>query len=216
MLAAILGYDELILRDLARRPRGPAARRADPPCRRARGRRSPGSCWPSRGARCSSRRCSTSTSSWRSSRICCGGRSGSTSSSSCCWRRSWAASSRPRPGRAGHPQPGGERPRRHARGRQPDDRDAQRRPSTRPTASGTSTRTPGDYVLLAHQRHRFWHGPGDARSALRAVLHDQGGGRGHRARPVDGLRLRHSEWRGTWLSKAFLGRGAASASTCPG
>ena len=39
-------------------------------------------------------------------------------------------------------------------------------------------------------RHRHRHGRSDAHADVRAVLHDQGAGQGHRPRPVDGLRLR--------------------------
>ena len=39
-------------------------------------------------------------------------------------------------------------------------------------------------------RHRHRHGRGDAHAHVRAVLHDQGAGQGHRPRPVDGLRVR--------------------------
>jgi PAS domain S-box-containing protein len=40
----------------------------------------------------------------------------------------------------------------------------------------------------ASQRHRSWHVAGDTSAHLRAVLHDQGGGQGHGAWAIHGLR----------------------------
>ena len=53
----------------------------------------------------------------------------------------------------------------------------------------------GAYVDAGGQRHRRRHGRGDARADLRAVLHDQAPWRGHRPRPLDGLRHRHAKRR---------------------
>ena len=43
------------------------------------------------------------------------------------------------------------------------------------------------------ERRRLRHGQGDAGAPVRAVLHHQGGGQGHRPRPGDGLRHRQAE-----------------------
>ena len=51
---------------------------------------------------------------------------------------------------------------------------------------------PGDYVAPRRHRHRRRHGRGHARARVRAVLHHQAGRQGHRARPVDGARLRRT------------------------
>ena len=53
----------------------------------------------------------------------------------------------------------------------------------------------GPHVLLAVSRHRPRHGRRGHQAPLRAVLHHQGGRRGHRARPRDGVRRRQAERR---------------------
>ena len=82
------------------------------------------------------------------------------------------------------------------RRRPADDRDRATSSSTRPTRGRTRARRPGRYVLLAVTRHR--HAAWTRRRAgahLRAVLHDQGAGQGHRPRAGDRLRHRQAERR---------------------
>ena len=62
-------------------------------------------------------------------------------------------------------EPGGQRARRHARGRQADDRDRERRARRGATPRSTSASTPGRYVMLAVTRHRHGHGRRDAARA---------------------------------------------------
>ncbi len=53
----------------------------------------------------------------------------------------------------------------------------------------------GRYARLSVSRHRHRHRRADARQAVRAVLHHQGTGQGHRAGAVDRLRHRQAERR---------------------
>ena len=56
------------------------------------------------------------------------------------------------------------------------------------------------------RRHRHRHSARDHREDFRAVFHHQGGGQGHRARPVDGLRHRQADRR-FHLRRLQSGRG---------
>jgi len=82
---------------------------------------------------------------------------------------------RSRPDRADHPESRRERSRRDAERRQPDSRDRQRRPRQRlrhrpSTSDAGAVRDAGDL------RHGHGHGPEDAASDLRTILHDQARG----------------------------------------
>ncbi|MCK7469486.1 MAG: hypothetical protein MZU95_00805 [Desulfomicrobium escambiense] len=97
---------------------------------------------------------------------------------------------RPDPG-----QPVRQRPRRHRRRGQGHHRDATTPPSTRPTAPTTPGFVPASTCMLAVSDNgcgmdQEMHG-----AALRAVLHHQGDGQGHRAGPGHGLRHRQAERR---------------------
>ena len=72
-------------------------------------------------------------------------------------------------------------------------------------AAGRACRSAAGRAVGA--RHRLRHGRIDARAHLRAVLHDQGGGQGHRPRAVDGVRHRHAVGRPTSRSRATIGSG---------
>src|SRR5581483_11785481 len=99
---------------------------------------------------------------------------------------------RPRPARAGDPEPGGERARRDAGRRQALDPDVERR--DRPALRGRARRrrarparaAPGD-------RQRRRDGRGDARARLRPLLHDQAAR--DRLRALDRVRDREAERR---------------------
>ena len=80
-------------------------------------------------------------------------------------------------------------------GRRRDDRDGQPTCSTRPTTPAATASGPGRYVTLVRARHRRRHGRRHPGPHLRAVLHHQGAGQGHRPRPVDGVRDRGAERR---------------------
>ena len=101
---------------------------------------------------------------------------------------------RPGPDRAGADEPGGQRPRRHAAGRPPGDRD---RAADRDRGPGRPPHQHAGRIMglpaRVGQRHR--HGPRHAGPHLRAVLHHQGAGPGHRSRPGDGVRHRPAERR---------------------
>ncbi len=101
----------------------------------------------------------------------------------------------PQPGRAGHPQPRRQRPRRHAQGRatlHPHRQRAVRRrggPAARARPDGRHLRAAGGH------RHRLRHGRRGEIAHLRAVLHDQGTGQGHGPGVGDGVRRRQAERR---------------------
>ena len=100
----------------------------------------------------------------------------------------------PLPGRPDPGQPVRERPGRHRWGGQGHDRD--RQPGLRRVvlrrARGVA---PGGVRPAGGQRQRRRHGPRDPQPPVRAVLHDQGGGPGDRARAGHGLRDREAERR---------------------
>ncbi len=86
------------------------------------------------------------------------------------------------PVRTGHPQPRGERPRRHGRRRPPGNRRADRPGDRR--RGGRSRRRPLRVPGSRRQRRR--HARRGAGPLHGAVLFHQGRGQGHRPRPVDG------------------------------
>ncbi len=96
--------------------------------------------------------------------------------------------------RAGGRQSGGERARRHARGRQ-----AHRAHRQRHGGRKRHARLQGHAARRLRagrgERHRQRHSARDHRQDLRAVLLDQGSRQGHRPRPVDGLRHRQADRR---------------------
>ena len=67
---------------------------------------------------------------------------------------------------------------------------------------------PGEFVRSARQRHGPRHPPEVPDAHLRAVLHDQGAGQGHRPRPGDGLR--HRQAAQGWIDcRSEVGQGTA-------
>ena len=74
-----------------------------------------------------------------------------------------------------------------------------RAPPDRPAA--------GPYVAARGERHRHRHERGDGRAHLRAVLHDQGAGQGHRPRALHRLRHRRAEPAATSRSRASSATG---------
>ena len=77
--------------------------------------------------------------------------------------------------------------------------------------------TPGSARAVRHagrHRHRRAAWTRDAGAHLRAVLHDQGAGQGHRPRPGDGLRDRQAERRPRSTVDSEPGAARRSASTC--
>ena len=114
---------------------------------------------------------------------------------------------RPRPDRAGPDEPRGQRARRDAARRQADDRDRERRARRdRATPPGCA----GRYVLLAVSDTGGGMDAETAAQHLRAVLHHQGAGQGHRPRAGDGLRHRQAERR--LRSRSTASRAAARRS----
>ena len=108
---------------------------------------------------------------------------------------SLAGAGRPGPARAGDREPLGQRPRRDADRRHPDDRDRLTSASREPVTATESVMPAGDYVAADGERHRHRHGRRDPAAHLRAVLHHQGAGQGHRPGSGDGLRHREAERR---------------------
>ncbi len=119
----------------------------------------------------------------------------------------------PGPDGADHYQPGGQRPRRHAAGRQAHPGTAQRRTgrALRPDARRGPARAARAAV---DERHRRRHGRRHAGAGLRAVLHHQGR-QGHRPGAGDGLRHRpgprrpHRGLQRTWPRRHLQGVPAA-------
>ena len=100
--------------------------------------------------------------------------------------------------------------------RQAHDRDRRTSSSTRSYArDAPRASTPGPYVMLGGQRHRRRHGRGDPGAHLRAVLHHQGDGQGHRPRARHRVRHRQAERRQRSGCTASPGRARPSRSTCP-
>ena len=102
---------------------------------------------------------------------------------------------RPRPGRAGDHEPGGQRPRRDAGGRQADHRDRARCCSTRRTLAGHADIKAGPHVMLAVSDTGIGMDAATPGAHLRAVLHHQGTGQGNGPRALHGLRDRPAERR---------------------
>ena len=107
--------------------------------------------------------------------------------------RSLAGARGSRPAGAGRDEPRGQRERRHAGRREPDDRnDGRRARELVLPRGGGRARAVRD---ARHHRHRQRDDQGDAAAPVRAVLHDQGNRERHRPRPVDDLRHRQAEQR---------------------
>ena len=104
-------------------------------------------------------------------------------------RRRVARLCRPGAARARAGQPDHQRPRRDARGRNGHDL---RRKSRRRAPTNCRRSAAGDYVRARGRRHRHRHRARRSREGDGAVLHDQGGRQGQRARPQHGLRLRQA------------------------
>ena len=118
------------------------------------------------------------------------------------------------PARAGDPQPGGQRPRRHARRRPA----VAAPPSVDARRSGDPARglPPGAYVRITVADTGTGMSTRRPRAPLRAVLHHQGPRPGDRPRPRHGLRHRAPERRRDPGGER-AGRGLArSPSTCRG
>ena len=96
-----------------------------------------------------------------------------------------------------------------------DDRDARRR-GRRHDAGGASASpiAPGRYVVALGHGYRRRHGRRDDGAHLRAVLHDQGAGQGHRARPLDGVRDRPRSAAAPSACARSAAPGRPSRSTC--
>ena len=75
---------------------------------------------------------------------------------------------------------------------------------------------PGRVRAARRERRRLRHGQGHAVASVRAVLHDQGGGQGHRPRAGHGLRHRQAEQRLHQRLQRAGSRERRSRSTCPG
>ena len=101
---------------------------------------------------------------------------------------------RPGPAPSGGDEPRRERARRDAERWQPHDRDRER--GRRRDRRRLDRARPVHHVDCA--RRRRGNRRGDARPDLRAVLHDQGRGQGHRARPGNRVRDRQAE---RWLCR---------------
>ena len=122
---------------------------------------------------------------------------------------------RPEPARERAAQPVHQRARRHARRRTPDDRDRQQLARRRAARSEREV-TAGPVCRALRHRHRHRHAPEVHRARLRSVLHDQAARPGHRARPVDDLRLRPAVGRAGPHLFGSSARARPCASTCRG
>ena len=110
------------------------------------------------------------------------------------WPRSRPGQGRSGPARAGHHQPRGERPRRHAGRRHA------HHPHRQHVERVADAPRPRDHAARRIRagrghRHRHRHRRGEPGAHLRAVLLHQGGGLGHRARPLHRLRHRQADRR---------------------
>ena len=99
------------------------------------------------------------------------------------------------PDRAGHHEPGGQCPRRHAGRRAADDPHLQHPSGRGAAASGRREPAGGPARAARGERQRLRHGRRHPGAPLRAVLHDQGGRQGHGPRTVHGVRHRRAERR---------------------
>ena len=104
-------------------------------------------------------------------------------------RRPVADAVRSEPARERAAQPRDQRARRDARRRHAHDRDRQRASRRRYAAASDDVRARPVRLHLRH-RHRHRHDARCSGARLRSLLHHQADRPGHRARPVDGLRLR--------------------------
>ena len=104
-------------------------------------------------------------------------------------RRSLVDVVRSKSARELHPQPGDQRPRCHARRRQAHDRDLQRRSRRQLRGQPARHHARPVHLPLRH-RHRHRHDTRRHGARVRSLLHHQADRPGHRARPVDDLRLR--------------------------
>ncbi len=106
-------------------------------------------------------------------------------------RRPVAHPRRSEPAGKHHPQPGGQRARRHARRRAPDDRNPER-PSGRPLCRPERWRVGRPICADRGDRHRRRHAARGDRKGLRPFLHHQAGRQGHGPGAQPSLRLRQT------------------------
>ena len=131
------------------------------------------------------------------------------------WPRTWGCvKADPLSARAGHHEPGDQRPRRDAARRTADDsRRAMRKLSTTSAGSPRTRGAARSYVVLAVSDTGHGHGPATRSPYLRAVLHHQGVGKGTGLGLADRLRHRQAERRRTSRSRARWDLARPSPST---